>query len=139
MKVWTCRTAAQRGNLEAYFAHLCKNWASKLGVNHWDIDVSLEFGTHVSQEHRELLGGMNGGITICNPTYERATTYLCALDEDTHWSQREIEEIAVHEMVHILLCPVTNTFSGDGSNFLETRTIESVVTRTARALMGWFG
>ena len=139
MKVWTCRTEAERDKLIAYFAGLCKEWAAKIGVNHWDITVTLEFGTGVTQEHRELLDGTNGGVTTCNPTYERATIRLCALDEGTHWTQREIEEVAAHEVTHILLSPVTNTFSGEGNNFLETRTVESVVTRTSRALMGWFG
>lgn len=139
MKVWTCKTATEREKVGAYFADLCKSWSAKLGVNHWDIDVVFEFGTEFTQEHRDQLNGASGGVTVCNPTYERASIYLCALDEDTHWDQREIEEIATHEVVHILLSPVTNTFSGDGNNFLETRTIESVVTRTSRALMGWFG
>ena len=138
MKVWTCRTTKDREKLGAYFADLCKEWAGKMGINHWDIDVTLEFGTNLTQDHRELLDGTNGGITNSNPTYERATIYLCALDEDTHWTQREIEEIAAHEVVHILLSPVTNTFSGQGDNFLRDRTVESVVTRTSRALMGWF-
>ena len=136
--MWTCKTKPQREKLGAYFADLCKSWARRLAVNHWDIDVTLEFGTDVTQEHRDLLDGTNGGLTICNPTYERANIYLCALGKDAHWTQREIEEVAAHEVTHILLSPVTNTFSGAGNSFLETRTIEAVVTRTARALMGWF-
>ena len=139
MRVWTCRTETQRKKLGAYFAGLCRNWASRTGVNHWDIDVVMEFGTGVTQEHRDLLEGGGGGLTISNPTYERATIYLCALDEDAHWTQREIEEIAAHEVVHILLSPVTNSFSGEGDDFLRTRTVESVVARTSRALLGWFG
>ncbi len=139
MKVWTCRTTKEREKLGSYFADLCKVWAKKMGVTHWDIEVGLEFGIEVTREHREQLDGRDGGVTTANPTYERATIYLCALEEDTHWTQRELEEVAVHEVVHILLSPVTNTFStGQDNNFLETRTIEAVVTRTSRALMGWF-
>ncbi len=138
MKVWTCRTETQRKKLGAYFAGLCRNWASRTGVNHWDIDVIMEFGIDVTQGHRDSLGGQSGGITICNPAYERATIYLCTLDVDTHFIQREIEEMAAHEVVHILLSPITNSFSGDGDDFLRDRTIESIVTRTSRALLGWF-
>ena len=134
MKVWKCRTLAQRTELAEYFANLCKVWAHKVGLTHWDITVSLEFGTDVTQEHREQLDNKTGAVTVANPTYERASIYLCALDEDTHWTQREVEEFACHEVVHILLSPVTNSF---GDNFLESRTIESTVTRTSRALMGW--
>ena len=139
MKVWKCRTPKERDKLAAHFADLCKGWAKKVGVTHWDIDVAFKFGTEFTQEHRDILDGQAGAMTISNPTYERATIYLCALDEDSHWSQRQIVEIAAHEVVHILLSPITNTFSGEGNNFLETRTTESVVTRTSRALMGWFG
>ncbi len=138
MKVWTCRTKAQRSKLATYFADLCKDWARKLGVNHWDIDVQFEFGLHVQQEHRDLLDNTNGGVTLANPTYERATIYLCALDEGAHWTQREIEEVAVHEVTHILLCPVTNVFLAGEDDLLKTRTAESTVTRTSRALLGWF-
>ncbi len=139
MKVWPCRTTAQREKLGAYFASLCKTWTIKLGVNHWDIDVQFEFGLDVQPGHRELLDGASGGVTIANPTYERATISLCALDEEAHWSQRELEEVAVHEVTHILLCPVTNSFLVEGEDLLRTRTVESLVTRTSRALLGWFG
>ena len=138
MKVWTCKTQAQRDNLKAYFAHLCKGWARKLGVNHWDIGVELPFGTAVTQEDRDLLDGTSGGLTLCDPTYERATIALCVLDEDAHWAQRELEELAVHEVTHILLSPVTNNFLGDRRGLLENRTVESIVTRTSRAFLGWF-
>ncbi len=138
MKGWPCRTEKQRERLAAYCSVLCKTWAKKLAVDHWKIELILEFGTDVSQDHRDLLDGSSGAITVSNPSYERATIYLCILDPDAHWDQRDIEELAAHEVVHILLSPIANSFSGDGDSFLRNRTIESVVTRTSRALLGRF-
>ncbi len=138
MRVWPCKTEKQRDKLAATFSALCKVWAQNLAVDCWNIEMHMEFGLDVDQGHREFLEGTSGGITVPNPSYERAIIYLCILDQDVSWTQRELEELAAHEVVHILLSPITNTFSGKGDDFLRDRTVESTVTRTARALLGRF-
>jgi hypothetical protein len=83
---------------ERFFAYL-EEWKVRLVLREWDIIL-----------HRELEGldtqwGLKaGGQTECWPQYHRAFISLYVPD-DSEWEDRELEDTAVHELMHVLVSP----------------------------------
>lgn len=83
---------------ERFFAYL-EEWKIRLVLREWDLIL------HRSHEGTESRYGLlAGGRTECWPEYHRAFISLHVPD-DSEWEDSELEDTAVHELMHVLVSP----------------------------------
>ena len=64
-----------------------------LVLREWDIDV-----------HLETKGDSSRAYSYCRPKYHVAEITLCLPEDiETVWADREIEDSAIHELMHVLV------------------------------------
>ena len=77
---------------DRFFAYI-EEWKARLVLHEWDIDV-----------HLETEGESARASSHCRPKYHGAEIQLCLPDNlETCWTDREIEDSAIHELMHILV------------------------------------
>lgn len=137
MTSYYARTKAQR---ERTFNRFCKHltyWAKSLATIHWKLEVTRAHGPEEVKEV-SISGdpGYDGSVVNFEASYECANIILCTQD-DTHWSDLSLEELAVHELVHIIWSGPSELISDKIAKSQAYRMhLEAATTRTARALMG---
>ncbi|KKK57504.1 hypothetical protein LCGC14_3053810, partial [marine sediment metagenome] len=81
---------------ERFFAYL-EEWKIRLVLREWDITLHLEKEAFADKD-----GGGSGASTQARPKYHEATITL-HLPDDTTWTDDEIEDTAIHELMHVLV------------------------------------
>ncbi len=136
---YTARTEAQRKRVfKRFYIHLMY-WAKYLAVNHWKLEITMAHGpTEVKEVSISEDPDYAGAVVDFDPSYERANIVLCTQD-DTHWSDQSLEEIAAHELVHIIWSAPSELISDKVAKSPAYRILmEAATTHTTRALMGMY-
>ena len=77
---------------DRFFAYI-EEWKARLVLREWDINV-----------HLETEGDIARASSHCRPKYQDAEIRLCLPDNlETLWPDEEIEDSAVHELMHVLV------------------------------------
>lgn len=121
--------------IQAKLARSTREWMTRLGLNHWRVDVEYVRGTLPgcsNDEDRQVLG---------DSTYD--WRYLIArirwnVPAALGYDDARIEECVVHELAHILLAPVHREGNAHPS-VLERNVSEitSAILRVHRLGQGW--
>ena len=134
---YTARTIAQRKRtFRRFYIHLMY-WAKYLAVNHWKLVITMAHGpTEVKEVSISDDLDYEGSVVTFEASYEQANIVLCT-QADTHWSDRSLEELAVHELVHIIWSGPSELISDEMAKSQAYRILmEAATTHTTRALMG---
>ena len=136
MKSYCARTKAQR---DRTFSRFCKHltyWAKYLATIHWKLTVAQAHGPEKVKE--VTVSGdpdYEGAVVDFEASYEQANIILCT-QADTHWSDLSLEELAVHELVHIIWSGPSELISEEVAKSPASRILlEAATTRMTRALM----
>lgn len=82
-----------RDEIYRRFTAYLEEWKIRLVLHEWSIDLYLE-----------TEGGTSGPITTCFPKYHEANIILRLPDGvQACWTDEEMEESAVHELMHVLV------------------------------------
>ncbi len=134
---YTARTAAQRKRMFKRFCTHLAYWAKCLAIIHWKLTVTWAHGPEEVVE-ASISGDSDydGAVVNFEASYEQANIILCTQD-DTHWSDLSLEELAVHELVHIIWSGPSELVSNKMAKSQAYRILmEAATTHTTRALMG---
>ena len=81
---------------DRFFAYI-EEWKIRLVLREWDIILHLEGSAFKAKD-----GGGSGASTETHPKYNDATLTL-RLPDGTTWTDSEIEDTAIHELMHVLV------------------------------------
>ncbi|KKK47756.1 hypothetical protein LCGC14_3152000, partial [marine sediment metagenome] len=82
-----------RDEIYRRFITYVEEWRIRLVLREWAIDF-----------HLRTEGTMSGATTICSPKYHEVDILLRLPDDvETCWADEELEESAVHELMHVLM------------------------------------
>ena len=75
------------------FKAYTEEWRIRLVLREWQIDLHLEPEADYA-----------GASSVCRPKYHTASVMLCLPDKpEASWPDEQIEEDAVHELMHVLV------------------------------------
>ena len=106
---------------------LLPKWQKILRLEDWDIHVKMV-------RHYELAGGENAGSCHYSVTLREATLQVMDPIDNSHEYPEDIEEVLVHELVHLVFSGIDNGETGqiEGASRIF---YEQAVEATARALI----
>ena len=81
-----------RDEIYKRFRAYVEEWRIRLVLREWSIVL-----------HLETEGDISGPTTICSPKYHEAHIALRLPDVEACWEDEEMEEAAIHELMHILV------------------------------------
>ena len=137
MKDYRSGTEEERAETFERFCKHLKYWAKYLSMNHWKIEVTHAHGRQeVRKSSLNEDPDFSGAVVNFDPSYEKADIVLCTQDS-THWDDRELEEMATHELVHLIWSAVTELIPDEVAKTQAFRILlEAATTHTTRVLIG---
>jgi len=88
----------EKMNMKPDLVKLTRLWQKRLNLTHWNIAVRY----HRTHEHRNVAGR----CTFVQQTLEARISVLDPIDWTDDTFVQDIEQIVVHELLHLWFCPV---------------------------------